>query len=163
MRITLTVNGRTHALDVDPKDSLLYILRENLNLTGTKNGCSQGHCGACTVVLDGKAVKSCLIKSKKLDGTTIITIEGIIPESRNDELHPIQQAFIEATAVQCGFCTPGYIMELYALYEKTPKVSELEIKTVLQGHLCRCTGYKPIIDAALLAQELLNKMNPSPP
>ncbi len=106
MEISLTINSRKHTLEVDPKDSLLFILREQLELTGTKNGCSQGHCGACTVVMDGKAIKSCLIKPKKLEGANIVTIEGISPRSPNDELHPIQKAFVEATAVQCGYCTP---------------------------------------------------------
>ncbi len=155
MEVNLVVNGRKYTLTVDPKDSLLSILREKLNLTGTKNGCNQGHCGACTVVLNGKAVKSCLIRPKKLEGGNVITIEGISPQSPDDKLHPIQEAFIKATAVQCGFCTPGYIMELYALYERNPNASEQEIKSALGEHLCRCTGYKPIFDAALLAQELL--------
>ncbi len=155
MEVSFLVNGRRYTLDVDPKDSLLFILREHLGLTGTKNGCSQGHCGACTVVLNNEAVKSCLIKPRKLEEANIITIEGISPRSPSDRLHPIQKAFIETTAVQCGFCTPGYIMELYSLYEKNPVVSEQEIKSALQGHLCRCTGYKPILDAALLAKELM--------
>ncbi len=157
MEIKLIVNGRKHTLDVDPKDSLLFILREYLGLTGTKNGCNQGHCGACTVILNGEAVKSCSKRAKKLvkkEEVKIITIEGI---SDNYSLHPIQQAFIEATAVQCGFCTPGYIMELYALYMKNPRASEQEIKSVLEGHLCRCTGYRPILNAALRAKELLNQ------
>ncbi|MFX1283557.1 MAG: (2Fe-2S)-binding protein [Promethearchaeota archaeon] len=160
MEITIVVNGKKYILTVDPKDSLLTILREKLNLTGTKNGCNQGHCGACTVVLNGKAVKSCLIRPKKLDGANVITIEGISPQSPDNKLHPIQEAFIESTAVQCGFCTPGYIMELYALYERKHNVSEQEIKSALGGHLCRCTGYKPILDAALLAQRLIKSRKP---
>ncbi|UCG90175.1 MAG: (2Fe-2S)-binding protein [Candidatus Heimdallarchaeota archaeon] len=157
MEISFFVNNRKYTLKVDPKDSLLSILRDQLNLTATKNGCSQGHCGACTVVMNGEAIKSCLIRPRKLDGANIITIEGISPRYPNDELHPIQKAFIETTAVQCGFCTSGYIMELYALYERSTNVSEQEIKSTLDGHLCRCTGYKPVLDAALLAQELLNR------
>lgn len=159
MEIHLTVNGQKHILEVDPKESLLKILREQLGLTGTKNGCSQGHCGACTVILNGDAVKSCLIRSNKLNGAEIVTIEGISPKFPGDKLHPIQQAFIETAAVQCGFCTPGFIMELYGLYEKSPNVSEEDIKSKLQGHLCRCTGYEPIIDAALLAKEFLKARN----
>ncbi|MFX1505979.1 MAG: (2Fe-2S)-binding protein [Promethearchaeota archaeon] len=159
MEIQITVNGQKHVLNVNPKESLLHILRDQLELTGTKNGCSQGHCGACTVILNGEAVKSCLIRSKKLNEAKIVTIEGISPKFVGDQLHPIQQAFIETAAVQCGFCTPGFIMELYGLYEKSSNVSEEEIKSKLQGHLCRCTGYKPIIDAALLAQELLKIRN----
>ena len=159
MEISLTINSRKHTLEVDPKDSLLFILREQLGLTGTKNGCSQGHCGACTVVLNGKAVKSCLIKPKKLEGANVVTIEGISPRSPNDELHPIQKAFVEATAVQCGYCTPGYIMELYAFFKKNPDASEEKIKSVLEKHLCRCTGYKPILNAGLLAQTLFKINN----
>ncbi|MFX0013142.1 MAG: (2Fe-2S)-binding protein [Promethearchaeota archaeon] len=157
MEIKLTVNNRKYTLEVDPKDSLLFILRERLNLTGTKNGCNQGHCGACTVILNGDAVKSCLIKSNKLDGANITTIEGISPDSLDFELHPIQEAFVKTTAVQCGFCTSGYIMELYALYEKNLDISEQEIKSALEGHLCRCTGYRPILDAALLAQKIISQ------
>ncbi|MFX0205496.1 MAG: (2Fe-2S)-binding protein [Candidatus Hodarchaeota archaeon] len=160
MEIHLIINGQKQLLEVDPKESLLNILREQLGLTGTKNGCSQGHCGACTVILNGEAVKSCLIRSKKLNGAEIVTIEGISRKFSADQLHPIQQAFIETAAVQCGFCTPGFIMELYGLYEKNPNASEEDIKSKLQGHLCRCTGYEPIIDAALLAQELLKIRNP---
>ncbi|MFW9904425.1 MAG: (2Fe-2S)-binding protein [Candidatus Thorarchaeota archaeon] len=159
MEIKLTVNGQKHVLEVDPKESLLNILREHLGLIGTKNGCSQGHCGACTVILNGEAVKSCLIRSKKVNGAEIVTIEGISAKFPGEQLHPIQEAFIETAAVQCGFCTPGFIMELYGLYEKRLNVSEEEIKSKLQGHLCRCTGYEPIIDAALLAQELLKMKN----
>ncbi|MFX0122535.1 MAG: (2Fe-2S)-binding protein [Candidatus Hodarchaeota archaeon] len=159
MELAITVNGLKHTLNVDPKDSLLFILREKIGLTGTKNGCSQGHCGACTVIMNGEAVKSCLIRPKKLNGAKIVTIEGLSLKSLNEKLHPIQQAFIKTTAVQCGFCTPGYIMELYGLYEKDLNVSEEEIKLKLQGHLCRCTGYKPIIDAALLAQEIIKARN----
>ncbi|MHA2245632.1 MAG: (2Fe-2S)-binding protein [Candidatus Hodarchaeales archaeon] len=161
MEISLIINGRKHTLEVDPKDSLLFILREQLELTGTKNGCSQGHCGACTVVMNDKAVKSCLIKPKKLEGTNIVTIEGISPRSPNDELHPIQKAFVESTAVQCGYCTPGCIMELYAFFIKNIDVSEEEIKSVLEKHLCRCTGLKPILKAALLAQTLFRINNSS--
>ncbi|MFX0210668.1 MAG: (2Fe-2S)-binding protein [Candidatus Hodarchaeota archaeon] len=159
MEISFTVNERKYSLTVDPKDSLLSILRENLNLTGTKNGCSQGHCGACTVVMNGEAVKSCLIRPKKLEGAKIITIEGISPKSLGEKLHPIQKAFVNATAVQCGFCTPGYIMELYALLNKKQELSEEAIRVALKGHLCRCTGYKPIFDAAIMSREFLSSQS----
>ncbi|MFX0172874.1 MAG: (2Fe-2S)-binding protein [Candidatus Hodarchaeota archaeon] len=159
MEISFTVNGRKYNLMVDPKDSLLSILREKLNLTGTKNGCSQGHCGACTVVMNGEAVKSCLIRPKKLEDAEIITIEGISPKSPGEELHPIQKAFIKATAVQCGFCTPGYIMELYALLNRKQDLSKETIHVALEGHLCRCTGYKPIFDAAIMSRGLLHSQN----
>ncbi|MHA1214897.1 MAG: (2Fe-2S)-binding protein [Candidatus Hodarchaeales archaeon] len=150
MEVTFKVNKKQYTMNIEPKESLLSILRERLDLTGVKNGCDQGHCGACTVVMNGKAVKSCLIRGKKIDGADILTVEGL---SAGGNLHPIQEAFIEATAVQCGFCTPGYIMELYALFNNNPNASLEEIKSALEGHLCRCTGYKPIFEAALLAQK----------
>ena len=150
MQVTFKVNGKQYSMDIDSKESLLSILRNRLELTGVKNGCDQGHCGACTVVMNGKAVQSCLIRGKKIDGADILTVEGL---TTGDKLHPIQEAFIEATAVQCGFCTSGYIMELYALFNKSSKASLEEIKSALEGHLCRCTGYKPILEAALLAQK----------
>jgi carbon-monoxide dehydrogenase small subunit len=156
MDLKIVVNQKKHHLSVDPGDSLLAILREKLQLMGTKNGCSQGHCGACTVLMNGKAVKSCLIKGKHLENAEITTIEGI---SDNFKLHPIQEAFIEKDAVQCGFCSMGIIMELYALFKTNPNTTELEIRKALQGHLCRCTGYKPILEAALLSQEKLKNTN----
>ncbi|MHA2136494.1 MAG: (2Fe-2S)-binding protein [Candidatus Hodarchaeales archaeon] len=152
MELTLTINDKTYSISVDPTDTLLYILREKISLTGTKNGCNQGHCGACTVVVNGKAVKSCITKARKLENADVVTIEGI---SSNFNLHAIQEAFIEATAVQCGFCTPGYIMELYALFTANSNAEREEIHRILEKHLCRCTGYKPIVDAALLAQKKL--------
>lgn len=156
MRISLTVNNQKFSIDVDPNDSLLQILREQLQLTGTKNGCNSGHCGACTVVMNGKAVKACLQRAKKVNGAEVTTIEGISPRTFGGKLHIIQQAFIDTTAVQCGFCTPGYIMELYALFNSNLDATEAEIKAALDNrHLCRCTGYKPILDAALLAQSRL--------
>jgi carbon-monoxide dehydrogenase small subunit len=155
MEITIRINERDYKLDVDPQDSLLIILREELHLTGTKNGCDNGHCGTCTVIMNGKAVKSCLIRAKKIpENSNIITIEGL---SDNYKLHPIQEAFVKTTAVQCGFCTPGYIMELYALFEEDPYANEVRIREVLEGHLCRCTGYRPVLDAALLAKNLLQE------
>jgi len=155
MEIAIRINERDYKLDVDPQDSLLTILREELHLTGTKNGCDKGHCGTCTVVMNGKAVKSCRTRAKKIPpNSKIITIEGL---SDNYELHPIQEAFVKTTAVQCGFCTPGYIMELFALFEEDPNVTEIRIKEVLEGHLCRCTGYRPVLDASLLARSLLQK------
>ncbi len=156
MEITLTINHRKYTFDVDPDESLLHILRDSLQFTGTKNGCNGGQCGACTVVMNGRAVKSCLQRAKKINRAEIVTIEGISPSTLEGELHEIQQAFIDTTAVQCGFCTPGYIMELYALFASNIDASEKEIKLALDNkHLCRCTGYKPILDAALLAQHRL--------
>jgi carbon-monoxide dehydrogenase small subunit len=158
MEISLTVNNRKFSMDVDPNDSLLRILRDRLQLTGTKNGCSSGHCGACTVVMNGKAVKACLQRAKKINGADVTTIEGISPRKLGGKLHIIQQAFIDTTAVQCGFCTPGYIMELYALFNSNLDATKAEIEASLDNrHLCRCTGYKPILDAALLAQNRLKQ------
>lgn len=159
MEVSVIINGHRYSLDVHPKDSLLFVLREQIGLTGVKNGCSQGHCGACTVIMNGKAVKACLTKVKKFNNSNIVTIEGISQKFPDKELHPIQKAFIETTAVQCGFCTPGFIMELLVLYEKSPNASENEIRTSLEGHLCRCTGYKPILDASLLSQKLMKEWN----
>ncbi|WP_455141272.1 (2Fe-2S)-binding protein [Candidatus Hodarchaeum mangrovi] len=152
MEVRITVNAINYTIDVDQETSLLYVIRNHLNLTGTKNGCSQGHCGACTVVLNGKAVKSCLLKPKKYNNSQITTIEGI---QHGLMLHPIQEAFILKNAVQCGFCTPGFIMELFALFLKEPKADKQQIEKTLEGHLCRCTGYLPILEAALLAQRLI--------
>jgi len=154
MDLNFVVNQKKYHLSIEPADSLLTILREKLQLMGTKNGCNQGHCGACTVVMNGKAVKSCLIKAKRLENADITTIEGI---SANYELHPIQEAFIEKNAVQCGFCTMGYVMELYALFNIKADATETEIRKALEGHLCRCTGYKPILEAALLSQKKINE------
>ena len=156
MDIDIIVNQNKYRLTVDPSDSLLTILREQLQLIGSKNGCSQGHCGACTVVLNGKAVKSCLIKAKRLENAEITTIEGI---SDGFDLHPIQEAFIEKSAVQCGFCTLGYIMELYALFHKNLDATVQDIRNALEGHLCRCTGYKQILEAAMLSQEKMERIN----
>ncbi|MHA1167768.1 MAG: (2Fe-2S)-binding protein [Candidatus Hodarchaeales archaeon] len=155
MELNITVNRRKHSLNVDPEDNLLFILREKLNLTGTKNGCNQGHCGACTVVINGKAVKACLKKARALDNAEILTIEGLSPRFPGKPLHPIQQAFIDAAAVQCGFCTPGLIMELYALFTSNPEAGDKSIKKALEKHLCRCTGYEPIYKAAMLSKQYL--------
>ena len=152
--ITLTVNGAQRTVPYAAKESLLEILREALDLTGAKEGCGYGACGSCTVVVNGEAVKACTLRGKeKLDGIEVLTIEGLADSEGN--LHPIQEAFLRAGAVQCGFCTPGFIMRLYALFNNKPGASEEEIKTALSENLCRCTGYEAILEAALLAQELL--------
>ena len=152
--ITLTVNGIKHTVVCTGKESLLEILRDHLDLMGTKEGCGYGACGTCTVVVNGEAVKSCVLRGKdKLDGIEVTTIEGLA--DRDGTLHPIQKAFLEAGAVQCGFCTPGFIMRLYALFSKNPTASQEEILDALSGHLCRCTGYEAIWEASLLAQQKL--------
>lgn len=152
--ITLTVNGVRRTVPCAAKESLLDVLRDALDLTGTKEGCGYGACGTCTVVVNGEAVKACTLRGKeKLEGVDVLTIEGLADGEGN--LHPIQEAFLRAGAVQCGFCTPGFIMRLYALFKSKPEASEEEIKAALSENLCRCTGYEAIWEAALLARELL--------
>ena len=143
--ITITVNGDTCTLAVDPWRTLNEVLRNDLNLTGTKLGCGTGDCGACTVLVNGKTVSSCLTLAVEVDGKEILTVEGLAPSG--EQLHPIQKAFIEKGAIQCGFCTPG--MELSALYllKKNPRPTEMQIREALSGNLCRCTGYNKIVEA----------------
>jgi carbon-monoxide dehydrogenase small subunit len=144
MLISLTVNGRHVTCQTDVETRLLDLLREDLHLTGTKEGCGEGECGACTVLLDGKAVNSCLVLAVQAEGKDVLTVEGL---ASGDQLHPIQQAFVDFGAVQCGFCTPGFILSTYALLIDNPDPTEEEIRTALEGNLCRCTGYEMIIDA----------------
>jgi len=146
--IELNVNGETHEILVEPWWSLARALREQLGLTGTKISCETGDCGACTILVDGKAVKSCLFPVMKVRGREILTIEGI-SSNRRGELHPLQQAFIEHFAVQCGYCTPGMIMTAKALLDENPKPMEEQVKEYLCGNLCRCTGYAKIIEAVM--------------
>lgn len=148
MKIQCVVNGQRVEQDVDSDLRLLDFIRETLHLTGTKEGCGEGECGACTVLMDGKAVNSCLVLALQADGANIITIEGL---ADGHTLHPIQQAYVETGAVQCGFCTPGFIMATYALLQDTPDPSEEEILSGLEGNLCRCTGYSKIVEAVKLA------------
>ncbi len=142
--IVLSVNGKRTSLEVESERSLLDVIREDLKLTGTKRGCDNGDCGACTVLLNGKPVNSCLVLAVQADGQDVATIEGV---ALDDELHPIQEAFIEHGAVQCGFCTPAMIMTAKVLIEETPQPTREEIKKAISGTLCRCTGYVQIIDA----------------
>jgi carbon-monoxide dehydrogenase small subunit len=143
---TITVNGREYEIDDSMLEKkLLDYLREDLELTGTKNGCNVGACGACTVLVDNVAKKSCVTPLKKVLGSTILTIEGV--EGQDGSLHPLQQAFIDAGAVQCGFCTPGMIMKGLDLLSKNPDPDRDEIRKAFSGNLCRCTGYQQIIDA----------------
>jgi carbon-monoxide dehydrogenase small subunit len=148
MQLNFTVNNRTEHLNVSGDERLIDILRDELGLTGTKEGCGEGECGACTIIMNGKIVPSCLILACQAQGATITTIEGI---SKNGELHPIQQAFVETGAVQCGFCTPGFIMVSKVLLEENPNPTEAEIRKAIAGNLCRCTGYTKIIEAIQLA------------
>ena len=147
--ITLKVNGVEEEAVIEPWWNLAHVLRDQLNLTGTKIGCGEGDCGTCTVLVDGKAVKSCLYLAMKARGKDIITIEGLKDE--NGELHPLQQAFIDNFAIQCGYCTPGMIMTAKALLDETPSPTEEQIKKGLDGNLCRCTGYVKIVEAVLTA------------
>ncbi len=142
--ITLTVNGETYRVSVKPNSTLLDVLRDELELTGAKRGCDAGDCGACTVIMDGKAVNACLVLAMKADGRDIVTIEGL---AKGNELDPIQEAFLEKGGVQCGFCTPGMVLSAKALLDKNQKPTEEEIRAGIAGNLCRCTGYKKIIEA----------------
>ncbi len=144
MIIELTVNGTLRSVEITPSMRLLDMLRNVLGLTSVKEGCSEGECGACTVLLDGKAVTSCTVLAVQARGRSVVTIEGL---SSDEALHPIQQAFVDHDAIQCGFCTPGMIMSAYALLKHTPSPTREEIQRGIEGNLCRCTGYLPIIDA----------------
>lgn len=141
-KIHLNVNGEEVFVEVEPNKTLLWLLREELELTGTKEGCGAGECGACTVILNGKAVNSCLVMALEADGGKVETIEG---EAKNGNLSKLQEAFIKHNGLQCGFCTPGMIMSARALLNKNPKPNREEIKEAMQGNLCRCTGYEAII------------------
>jgi carbon-monoxide dehydrogenase small subunit len=152
-RISVTVNGVTHERDVDVRRLLADFLRYDLGLTGTHVGCEQGVCGACTVLLDGEAVRSCITMAVQADGCSITTIEGLAPGP--GELHPIQQAFWEHHGLQCGFCTPGFVISAYAFLQDNPRPSRDEIREALSGNLCRCTGYKNIVDAVEAAAEAM--------
>ena len=144
VNVTLTVNGKEHTLSVEADERLLDTLRERLHLTGVKEGCSIGECGACTVILDGKAVNSCMVYTFQIDGSEVLTVEGL---EVNGQLDPLQEAFIDHQAVQCGFCTPGMLMSAKALLNENPNPDREEIKTAIEGNLCRCTGYQQILDA----------------
>ena len=146
--IKFRVNGKAYTVTADPQLRLLDVIREQLQLTGSKRGCDNSTCGACTVVVDGKARKSCRLKLEELAGADILTVEGL---TQDGELHPIQTALIETGAVQCGFCTPGIVMELYALFTAELEAAESKIINVLNKHLCRCTGYEAILAGAAQA------------
>jgi aerobic carbon-monoxide dehydrogenase small subunit len=151
MRLELTVNGeRREAEDVWEGESLLYVLRERLGLPGTKNACEQGECGSCSVYMDGTLVCSCLVLAGQAEEREIVTVEGLAGE---DGLHPVQQAFVEAGGVQCGFCTPGFIVATHDLLQRNPDPSDAEVREALAGNLCRCTGYEKILDAVRLAAQ----------
>jgi aerobic carbon-monoxide dehydrogenase small subunit len=155
MEIKFNLNGKQVCLEAEPGMRLVDLLRGKLNLTGTKEGCGVGECGACTVLMNGRAVNSCLVLAAQVNGTAIITIEGI---SNDAELHPLQKNILEHGAIQCGFCTPGMVLSVYALLEENKNPTEEEIKDAIAGNLCRCTGYKQIIEAVkTAAKEIHNK------
>ena len=151
MELQLIVNGKKINVDIDPTKRLLDFLRDDLGLTGVKEGCSEGECGACTVILNNKAVASCSILAGQVNGDEIITIEGL---AQNGELDRIQKAFIEKGAIQCGFCSPGMILSCKALLMRNPNPTEDEIKRAIEGNLCRCTGYNKIVEAV---QSVVNR------
>jgi carbon-monoxide dehydrogenase small subunit len=152
MILSITINGRKRSLEAPPDRRLIDIIRDDLSLTGTKEGCGSGECGACTVLLNGKPVNSCLIWACQIQNAEIVTIEGITPEQG---LHPVQEAFVQEGAVQCGFCTPGMILSSVALLSSNSNPSREQIKQALSGNLCRCTGYSKIFRAVQKAAEMI--------
>lgn len=149
--INITLNGHPTTIRIEDHWTLLYTLREELGLTGTKEGCGSGECGACTVIVDGKAINSCIYLAFEADGKAVQTVEGLASES--GELHPLQQSFVENAGIQCGFCTPGMLMSSKALLEENPNPTEAEIKHALAGNICRCTGYLQIFDSVKAARD----------
>jgi carbon-monoxide dehydrogenase small subunit len=153
-KLRLKLNGSWQEVETRPDRILLDLLREDLGFTGTKKGCERGECGACTVIMDGKAVLACLIPALKADGAEILTVEGMAPKGR---LHPLQQAFWEEGAVQCGYCTPGMLLSAKALLDENPEPGVEEVKKAISGNLCRCTGYTKIVEAILAASEKMRE------
>jgi aerobic-type carbon monoxide dehydrogenase small subunit (CoxS/CutS family) len=151
MDVTLSVNGVSRTASVEPRITLADVLRDELGLTGTHVGCEHGVCGACTVLLDGRSVRSCLLFAVQAAGHEVTTVEGLA--AADGTLHPLQEAFHDAHGLQCGFCTPGFLMAARELLDENPSPTEAEVRTWLSGNLCRCTGYQNIIDAVLLAAE----------
>jgi carbon-monoxide dehydrogenase small subunit len=154
MKIRFALNGREVSIETDAETRLLDILREDFHLTGTKEGCGEGECGACTVLLDGLPVNSCLIPAPQVEGRDVLTIEGL---AEGNHLHPLQAAFVEHGAVQCGFCTPGFVLSAYALLRSNSAPTDEEILTALEGNLCRCTGYGKIVAAVRSAAERMRE------
>lgn len=156
LTITMTVNGQNRALAIEPNETLLNVLRERLGLTGAKYGCGIGECGACTVLLDGKPVLSCQLLAVTCDGKSVVTAEGL---SKGKEVHPMQEAYVDEGAVQCGFCTPGMVISSVALVREKPIPSTEDIKEALRGNVCRCTGYENIINAVKTGAEQMKPEN----
>ncbi len=151
-KVQFEVNGQNVQLDVEPHWTLLDVLRRKLNLTGTKRGCEMGDCCACTVILNGRVCNACLVLAAELEGSSVQTIEGV---TQNGKLHPVQQAFVDQGAIQCGFCTPGMVMSTLALLDRDPNPSEDEVRLRLAGNICRCTGYTKIIEAVMIAAKAM--------
>ena len=152
--IKTTINGKTYELEARPNMTLLDLLRDELGLTGTKRGCEVGECGACTVLVNGKAVNSCLILVPQIDGQAILTVEGL---ANGEKLHPLQESFLDHDAVHCGFCTPGMLMSGKDLVDHTPNPTEEETRTAISGNLCRCSGYQQIVDAIVETKDVKRK------
>ena len=152
--IELTVNGDSHTAIIDARETLLDSLRYKLDFMGPKEGCGNGNCGACTVELNGRLVNSCLVLTLEAEGAEVTTVEGV---AAGDQLHPVQRAFIDNAGLQCGFCTPGFIMSAKALLERNPNPSEAEIRLAISGNLCRCTGYDKIVKAIQAASQALSR------
>ena len=156
--ICLHVNESAYEISVNSEDTLLEVIREKFNMTGTKDGCQLGECGACTVLLEGRPVNSCLVLAVEVDGCEVMTVEGLIGAANlgeKDTLHPLQKAFVAYGAVQCGFCTPGMLMSAKALLDESPNPTGIQIRQALRGNLCRCTGYKKIEQAIICTAEIL--------
>jgi carbon-monoxide dehydrogenase small subunit len=161
--VALRVNGASHQLLVAPERTLLEVLREDLGLTGAKEGCGVGACGTCTVLLDGSPVRSCLTLACEAEGCEVLTIEGLAdtwPDRAEGELHPIQEAFVAHHGIQCGFCTPGMILSAKALLDEVPEPTEAEVRGALSGQVCRCTGYAKIVESVLAAARALREAKP---
>ena len=152
--IVLKVNGINYQVEVEPWRTLVEVLRETLGLTGTKKSCNEGECGACTVMMDGRPVASCLVLAMDAQGKEIVTIEGL---SQGERLHPIQEAFLKHGAIQCGFCTPGMVISAKALLDKNPRPTQTEVRKAISGNLCRCTGYQHIVDSIMVASNMMEK------
>jgi carbon-monoxide dehydrogenase small subunit len=149
--VTVTVNGTTYQRELEPRLLLSDFLRHELNLTGTHVGCEHGSCGACTILLDGEAVRSCIMFAVQANGHEITTVEGLTPGGNSSQLHPLQEAFREKHGLQCGYCTPGFLMTLVPFLEENPNPTDKEIRDAISGNICRCTGYQNIVEAVKLA------------
>ena len=152
--IVLKVNGINYQVEVEPWRTLVEVLRETLGLTGTKKSCNEGECGACTVMMDGRPIASCLVLAMDAQGKEIVTIEGL---SEGERLHPIQEAFLKHGAIQCGFCTPGMVISAKALLDQNPRPTVAEVRKAISGNLCRCTGYQHIVDSIMAASKMMEK------